>query len=256
MEDQNKSLMNDMEETRSSLTQKLEALENQVSEKIQPVTNAVERVTEATAGIVENVKETVHEVSEQIEETTVAISSAFNLRRQAERHPWVVFSVATTAGCMLGSFLGRRSQRHTKSSTHFPLSRSKHAKGSNGSSHHGESKSANGGAQNEPKSWFGEQLQHLKGVAVGTMMSFIRDLAKVAIPGALGSKIAEEVEGLTTRMGAEPLKGSVFKNEPEGPPAVTEPSPKAEEPTVPVVKGKSHPETVNRMRSKGSGAGL
>jgi len=70
-------------------------------------------------------------------------------------------------------------------------------------------------ARTKKDGWLGEQIQHLKGFAVGTLMSVLRDMAKRAVPGAIGGKIAEEIESLTTRMGASTIAGPVLPEESE-----------------------------------------
>ncbi len=248
MEDQNESIMNDMEGTRSALTEKLEALESQVLDKTKPVAEAVERVTEAAAAIAEDVKETVHgvketvhEVKESVEETVSTVSSAFSIRKHTERHPWAVFSLATTAGCILGSALGRSAKRAGQPLPAPAPPRHKHGKGAgNGWSHRAEAaKHTNGKETAAPESLFAEELHRLKGLALGALMAAVRDLAKRVLPDSLASKVAEEVDSLTVRLGAEPIRGPVLPEQREsGSEQERENAPK---------------EGVNRLRTGGSG---
>jgi len=201
------------------------------------VTTAVERVADAAANIAESVQETVQEVKEKVEETASAVASAFDLRKQTESHPWAVFGLAATTGCMLGSFLARRGRRQRKVP---PVSQPRHAKESNGKSHHAKSaapRAAREDSAPQKESWFTESLQHLKGLAVGALMSAVRDLAKQGIPGNLGEKLAEEVESMTRKMGAEPIRG----------PVIPEPKPEAQEDA----EFKTMPEPVNRILATG-----
>jgi len=240
MEDQQESIMKDMEETRSSMTEKLEALETHVADKVKPMADAVERVADAAANIVENVKDTVHDVTEKVEETASAVASAFDLRKQTERHPWLMVGIAATAGCVLGSFLGKRSRRREKISHDAAP---KHAKEGNGKSHHARPASTKRAAQSdEPKqpSWISESLGHLKDLAVGSLMSAVRDLAIQAIPGTIGGKIAEEIESMTRKMGAEPIQGPVL-------PDALQPKQGTTEDT----EFKTLPESVNRILATG-----
>ena len=210
MEDQQECIMKEMEETRTSLTEKLEALETQVSEKVQPVADAVERVSEAAAEIVENVKETVHKVSEKVGETVESVSSAFSLRKQTERHPWIVFAAAATTGCMIAYF-GRRSRRNAEASRPLHTPR-KHGKlGGNGASHHFEPAPVQqaAGSSQQP-SWLSDEFQHFRGLALSTVMGVVRNIALKAFEGQLGRRIGEEIDSLTTRMGASPFQGPVL----------------------------------------------
>jgi ElaB/YqjD/DUF883 family membrane-anchored ribosome-binding protein len=205
MEDQSESILNDMEETRSSLTEKLEVLEGKVAETVQPMKAAVERATEAAADIVEEVKETVHEVKEKVRDTAQGVSEAFNLRRQTERHPWIVVGLATTAGCVLANLVGRRTQEPSRLSE---PSRPRHGKGAgNGRVHRADSRTATG---QETGGLFSEELHRLKGLAISAAMGVLRDIAKRSLPGSLGNRLAEELDNLTTGFGAEPIPEPVF----------------------------------------------
>jgi ElaB/YqjD/DUF883 family membrane-anchored ribosome-binding protein len=251
MEDQNERILKEMEDTRSSLTEKLEALETKVTEKVvQPVADAVDRATDAAANIVDTVKDTVHTVTEKVEETTQAVVSAFDLRRQTEKHPWLVFGLAATTGCMVGSFLGRRGRRHEAPTESGTWSRSKHhARGTNGASHHTEAspmRRAPKKAESEHATWIKEQLRQLGKLAISALMSSIRDLAKRNVPGPLGDRIGAEVENMTTSLGAEPIRGDVV-----GP--IVERTGNGKETAR---SGMDTPEAVNRLRTGGSSQDL
>jgi len=249
MEDNNDRILKEMEETRSSLSEKLEALENKVTEKVvDPVTSAVERATDAAVDIVDTVKETVQNVSGKVEETTKAVVSAFDLSKQTERHPWVMFGIAATTGCVLGSFLGSRTQRSSVESSSW--TRSKHVKGTNGASHHVEASPARRApkkAASEHESWIQDQMRHLGGLAISALMSSIRDLAKRAIPGPLGDRIGAEVENMTTSLGAEPIRGDVVA-------PIAERMGNGKEAAA--RSRREAPETVNRLRTGGSSPDL
>jgi len=212
MEDQPEVIRKQMEETRSSLSDKLEALEKKVAETVEPVTNAVERTTEAVAETAETVKETVQAVSGQVKETVRSMASTFDLRHQTDKHPWIVFGVAATVGCLAGTVLGRRGQRRQAAQPAQPL-RSKHnGRGGDGASHHpewGVAKRSREAAKPQTESLFAQEIRQLKGLAISSLLGFVRDLAKRAVPGAIGEKIAEQLDGFTTRLGAEPLKSPV-----------------------------------------------
>jgi len=280
MEDNTEPILKQMEETRSSLTEKLEALEDKVTGKVvQPVTDAVEKVTEAATDIVENVKDTVqtvtgkvedavqtvagtvenvvHSVTEKVEHTAHAVAETFSLRSHTERHPWLVFGIAATTGCMVGSFLGRRAARQTSTEA-SPWTRPRHAKGTNGASHAAETPIA----RKPPKSskppqqegWLADQLRHLKGLGIAALMSTVRDLARHGIPGALGQRIVEEVENMTTRLGAQPIHGDILAGICERGSCGHEGREERTE-TSTTDQSESAPEPVNRLRSGGSNLG-
>lgn len=214
MEDQ-ELIRKQMVDTRTSLSDKLEALEKKVADTVQPVTDAVERTTEAVAQTAETVKDSVKVVTEQVEATVKSVASAFDLRRHAERHPWLVLGVAATSGCLIGTIMARRSSRHKQEA---PVRAKHHAKGSNGASHSSEwsgSRRVREKEQPAKQSLFAEEIRTLKGLAISSLLGFVRDLAKRAVPGSIGDRIAEEVDSLTTRMGAQPLKSPVIADSAE-----------------------------------------
>jgi ElaB/YqjD/DUF883 family membrane-anchored ribosome-binding protein len=233
MEDQNQPLIKEMEETRSSLTEKLEVLESHVAEKIEPVAAAVERVTEAAAEIVENVKETVQDVTEKVEKTVTRVSSVFNLQQHTERHPWMVVGAALTAGCLLGTSMIRRVRHGRQAETTHAGTRQKHGRdGGNGRSHRTESEPEKRARQSDTprkEGLFTEEMRRLKELAVGALMGAVRDLAKRAIPGVVGERLAEEVDSLTARFGAQPIREPILSAEPAQQPEVKEEKPERKE---------------------------
>jgi ElaB/YqjD/DUF883 family membrane-anchored ribosome-binding protein len=252
MEDQNESVMKEMEETRSSLTEKLEALETKMADKVAPVAEAVQRATEATAHLVEEVKEKVHAVTEKVENTVESVASALDVRRHYDEHPWFMLALATTAGCVLGNLTApRREIPRTPPPPEPPPTpqpaRPKHAK-----SH------SNGWARKkeETPSVFTEELQRLKALAIGTLMGAVREMAKRSLPEGVADRVAEEVDRFTTQLGVEPIRGSVLGESTMGRPSAT--------PNAMDEKDSSNssgdavrtgPE-VNRMRSRGAGSDL
>jgi len=218
MEDQSQSIMKDMEVTRTHLTEKLEALESQVAEKVQPVADAVERATEAAAEIVENVKDTVHTVTDKVEATVNRVSSVFNLSEQTRHYPWVTLGLALTAGCMFGATRARRPRLGWQEALASAGPAPKHSKGfGNGKTHHrAESESERRGRRSEParrEGWFSEELGRLKELALGALMGALRDLTRQSIPGVVGDRLAEEIDRVTARFGAQPIREPVLREE-------------------------------------------
>jgi len=76
-------------------------------------------------------------------------------------------------------------------------------------------------------------------------MGVVRDLVKRSLAGDLGSRLAAEVDNLTTRLGAQPIRGPVFGGaEPRS--ARTQESPEPKESVAP---------EYNRMFSGEAGPG-
>jgi len=239
MENQNEQIMKQMEETRTSLTEKLEALETQLAGKVQAGADVVERTTEAAAHIVENVKETVHEVTGKVEETVSrvtekvetsfdSVTDALDIRRQTDRHPWVMVGLATAAGCVLGTMVGRREETAVAAPIAEPIRshgvRPKHVKGSNGHGQGGQPNGASARATGDESSfwqqgWVVDQMNRMKGLALGTLLGVVRDMAKQSIPGTVGERIAEEIDNFTSHLGAQPIQGPVLPERKDQPDA-------------------------------------
>jgi len=210
-----------MDDTKAHLAEKLEALESQVTSTVQSATDVVTDTVETVKGTVENVTETV-------QETVHSVRKAFDLKRQFDRHPWGMLGGSVAVGCLVGYLTGEYGRRNGKSTG-----------GSNGNATRMTSQmssaSAEETASHEPerrsfrtepsahttsrpeepaqKGWFYEELGRVKNLALGALMGVVRDLTVRSLPEQLGHKVAEEVDHLTTNLGAEPIRGPVL---PEG----------------------------------------
>ena len=214
-------LQKQMEQTRTSLTEKLEKLEGQVSSTITSTTEAVQDTTQSVqstiTGAVDTVKETVASVTDKVQETfatvtdkvndtmasmsdkmheTVqAISDTFSLSVQMERRPWVVLGGATALGCLLGATLGSSSEAAAPSVVHAaspppPPFRAP----------------ALQPAEPEEPGVLDGAFSQLKNLGISYLMGMVRDLARRELPEALGKRIAEQVDTLTSNFGGEPIR--------------------------------------------------
>jgi len=243
-----------MEETRADLTNKLSALEQQVTGTVQAATDAVETtkdgvtgtveaVTETVENVKESVQETVSAVTEQVQETVKSVAETFNVKLQAERHPWLVFGGSVAVGALAGYLLGgssRRPTRHSRSDflpaysaptevkTQFQpeaqrpadqslLGGAASAAGSVAST----AASVAGKATGALGGLLGNYLGNFKGLAVGALMNVVRELASRSLPENMKDKVAQEVDNITRSLGGEPIKGSILpeSNDEAGPPA-------------------------------------
>jgi ElaB/YqjD/DUF883 family membrane-anchored ribosome-binding protein len=211
-----------MEETRTSLTEKLEALESQVAETVK---TAAEAVSEAT----ENVKETVETVTEGVKETVSTVAETFNLRAQVERRPWVVFGGSVALGCVLGYTLGGRRHHYAyerrwaqPSPPPMPEAETTTAAALASPALSAAPQPAPPPLPRAPRpepgmfSWLGEQVSHLKGLAIGTLMGVLRDLAVHQLPEAVAPRVSEEIDAMTRKMGGEPIHGSLLPERESG----------------------------------------
>jgi ElaB/YqjD/DUF883 family membrane-anchored ribosome-binding protein len=212
-----------MEETRASLTEKLEALESQVA-------GTVQSTTETVAETVEAVKETVENVTESVKETAHSVAETFNLKLQFERHPWEMLGGSVAVGALAGYFLtGKRRRRwegngYTEeeyareeparpASFAAPESMTRREPEPSWSPPPPSPPATPERQQPEQKGWLWDTLGRLGGLAVGSLMGVVRDLAARSLPESLQHRVAEEIDRLTTKLGGEPVQGHVLPEE-------------------------------------------
>jgi len=204
MTDRTENIEQQIDETKASLVGKLEVLEDKVAE-------AVQETSETVSDTVGAVKETVDKVKEKVR----SAGEFLDLRRQAERNPWMVFGGAVAAGCLAG-YLFSGSSRSESRRRQSPAEQ-------DGEPERDSTASEPEKATERPErkhSWFRDQLGSLQGLAVGTLMGAIRDLAASNMPEGLGKSISQEVDRFTTNLGAKPINGPVIPQpkEPVAPP--------------------------------------
>jgi ElaB/YqjD/DUF883 family membrane-anchored ribosome-binding protein len=220
MADNPEVIRRQMDETKASLAEKLEALESQV-------TSTVQSATEAVAETVETVKGTVENVTEAVQETVHTVGETFNLKLQFERHPWPMLGGSVAVGCLVGYLTGGNGRSNGRgwgyggseeNADHMTSRMSsaspeeyRHEPEPRWSSQP-EPASQTASRPEEPaqKGWLWEELGRLKNLGLGALMAAVRDLTVRSLPGQLGEKVAEEVDHLTTKLGAEPIHGSIF----------------------------------------------
>jgi hypothetical protein len=214
MDDHPEMIRQQMEETRSHLADKLEALENQVSETVQSTTAAVTDTVEA-------VKDTVETVSATVQETVETVGQTFDLWGQTDRHPWVVFGGSVALGYLAAKLFdgasanGKEKHGHTpswdslaKSASH-PREETRRQSPEPSVPPTAQSESS----ENGKKSWFWDEMNRVKKLAVGSLMGVVRDLSAKGLPGPLGQRVAEEVDHLTSNLGGETIRGPVLPSE-------------------------------------------
>jgi len=214
MDDHPEMIRQQMEETRSHLADKLEALENQVSETVQTTTAAV-------AETVEVVKDTVETVAEAVQDTVETVGQTFDLWGQTDRHPWVVFGGSVALGYLAAQMFngastnGKEKHGQTPSWDAFARSASHPREETHRQTPEPSTPPAarSDSSENGKKSWFWDELNRVKKLAVGSLMGVVRDLSAKGLPGPLGQRVAEEIDHLTTSLGAETIRGPVLPSD-------------------------------------------
>ncbi len=199
MSDEPEDIQKEMEKTRSALTEKLEAIEGQVANTISSTTEVVQDTTqtvqETLTGTVEAVKGTVETVSEKVQETVQAVQETFDISLQMQKRPWVVMGTAFAAGFVIGAVLTPGSSRGSDEESSRETSSF-----SDYSSPSKESES-----DGEPGFWQ-DAFSHLRNLGLSYFLGMARDLVQRELPNGLGTRIADEFDHLTSKLGANPIQ--------------------------------------------------
>jgi len=219
MENEPELIRDQMQETRTALTEKLEALESQVSGTVQ---NATVAVTETVEAVKNTVTDTVSTVKESVKD-------AFDLPGHIERHPWAAMLGSVAVGYLGGRVLnglagGRRHERREIAPAYsaFAEALPKRETGTNGHGAEGAHKEKE--ASSEEEGWlgglakaFGGELDTLKGLGLSAVAGVVRDLLTQSVPGEIGGRLREWMDGLTEKMGAKPLSEPILRTDEPAP---------------------------------------
>src|SRR5205807_4879567 len=196
----------EIEATRSSLTDKIETLEGQVKESVQSARAAVQ--------------DTICTVKETVQETVDTVKRTFDLRYQVDRHPWAMLGGSMAAGVVVTALFPSRRRfeswnRHLQGAfsheapgrhpLHAPLPSSRF-------SPHEPAGASQPGFLARLAHQFDDEIEKAKGIAVGVVAGLVRDWIKQALPPKLGPRVDEVIDSATTKLGGEPIRGSVLSD--------------------------------------------
>jgi hypothetical protein len=192
MGDQTEVIRQQMEGTRTALAEKLGQLEAQVTDKVQQATTTV-------AETVDNVSEAVDSVKETVDGTVEAVKHTFDLEWHAKHHPWLLLGGAVVLGFVGGRMLagpGRPRERHHRAygPPPPPPPPPKPAPQK-------KSEEESGGVLG----WVGNAADGLKKVGIGMAMGVLREVVTGALPAQIGPPLSSVMNGLTEKLGGEPL---------------------------------------------------
>jgi ElaB/YqjD/DUF883 family membrane-anchored ribosome-binding protein len=190
-----------MEGTRASLADKLGALESQVRETVtstvdgvkevvQTVTDKVESVSDGVAQTFESVSESVSQTVESVSET---IAGTFNVTKHVEQHPWAAVGVAVAVGFVAAQVLPSSRQASAPAMGYSPAP---------APSTHSSLTQAEGGMLHGAWDTASTGIQKL---AVGGLMSFIREMVEQATPPEWKSEVHRFVDDVTSKLGGKPM---------------------------------------------------
>jgi ElaB/YqjD/DUF883 family membrane-anchored ribosome-binding protein len=245
MDNESEVILEQMEGTRANLAQKLETLENQVVETLQEATSSVsetvQQVKDVVSDTVETVKDTVEGTVESVRDTVQGtvdtMKETFDLRRQVENHPWLMFGGACALGLVAGQLLrpylrrlhwegGPQAGRQypgpygymdpyssytgtAENVAAFPppsaeVRREEPAPRQEAQAHQP-------GLLENLGSLLAPELSKFKGVAIGAALGMVRDYIKQSAPPEIGHQVADMVDSITTRVGGDVFQEPVLQ---------------------------------------------
>jgi ElaB/YqjD/DUF883 family membrane-anchored ribosome-binding protein len=195
-----------MEETRAALQDKLETLEQQVKETVQGTTQAALGTVEAVKDTVETVKETVQgtveTVKETVQETVQTVKETLSLSRLVNEYPWPMLAGAAVIGYAGGRLLVSSRDNRQLGAYEFveqPVSAPPAL---------------------PRRSWwnwvtdhYADEISKLKGLAIAATGNIVREMVTENLPPDLAGKTGEFIDGIVTKLGAEPIEEPLIKPE-------------------------------------------
>lgn len=207
MENEPEVIRQQMEETRTSLAEKLENLEEQVSAKIQGTTDSVAETVES---VKEAVESTVNTVSNTVDRTVESVKHTFDVRRQFEERPWVMFGGAVVVGFVGGKLLNRMAPPH-QTNGYRPEPNYQPAAPTYQSAQ--PTYNQQPAAPSKP-GWGAEVVETLKPalsklsqLAIGVTTGIIGEMVREQLPEALQKDVGDVLDDITRSLGGKPLHG-------------------------------------------------
>jgi ElaB/YqjD/DUF883 family membrane-anchored ribosome-binding protein len=184
--------------TRFDLAGKLEALEDQVM------------------GTVQSAQETVEDSIQMAKDTVATVKRTFDIKHHIEQHPWVAVGGCFLAGLALSALFPRvyRRPRQTLDRpagkpTAFPTSPALSAE------QRGDGSFAGAAPQSQDQAaapsrpgmldLFDDEIDKVKGMAIGYVMGLVRDSIKDTVP-QLASQIDDVMNSVATKLGSTPVQ--------------------------------------------------
>jgi ElaB/YqjD/DUF883 family membrane-anchored ribosome-binding protein len=238
-----------MEETRASLTDKLEKLETQVVGTVQGATAAV---TDTVEAVTSSVQETVHAVKSTVTDTVESVKESLDITGYVKEYPWLMFGASVAAGFLGGKvFIGpppdRRSGYAARHPEDWGAGAARHGGALRAEGLMAAGPADRGDARHAGNGWRGEQaaaparregpgmfhtltqqfepeIDKLKGVAIGTLFGFAREMLTRSVTPQLAAQLTDVIDGVTRKLGGEPVRGPLVRSERTAAGPVTSPS--------------------------------
>jgi ElaB/YqjD/DUF883 family membrane-anchored ribosome-binding protein len=227
-------IQQDMEGTRSGLADKLGELGDKISGTVGAVEATVSSVSEKASDTVEAVKDTVSDtvdsVRETVSDTVEAVKGAFDLHKQAQERPWLVFGGAVALGFigtkLLSSLTAPPRERERRPDSHRDGRAEVKTAKTNGraaesiraqqvfsrpaeETEHQDAAPRPSWLSNFAKQ-FGPEMSTLKGLALGSVFGVVRDMVTPHLPRSLKDEVGNVINKLTEDVGGKTIQGPVL----------------------------------------------
>ena len=224
-DDNTEAIKHQMDETRHALAEKVGMLEQQVCDTVQGAVNTVENVKRSVESTVQTVKDSVRDTVESVQDT-------LDVRRQVDRHPWMMMAGAVAVGYVGGYLCCQATESRSSGSSFSPLSafsgRGKRHESGNGHgnghgsrwktesekheepAHEKSSTAAARGWVSKNSEWLQPAINQLKGLAVGATVGIVRDMVTKSLPDEMKGQVSDVLNDITLSLGGKPIKGRIL----------------------------------------------
>jgi len=222
-----------MMERRAALTDKLDQLEQQVEGTFSDAKERVNDVIDTVTDTVDSVQRTYHDAKENM-------SNAVNIRRHVVRHPWAMIAGAAAVGYVGTAYLRDRPNGNGSHPANggaltdryngfmsvladpeigpvrivekaVPIKEKTPAPAPLETQLDVETvKDAREKMGIRMGEMFHDEIQLLKGLALGTLFGIVRDLAMKSAPAAINQPLEDAINQFTLKLGGKPIRGRIL----------------------------------------------
>jgi gas vesicle protein len=240
------SLVDKLETLEHQVVDTVQGTTNVVSNVKDAVQETVEQVKDTVQSTVETVKETVQDtletvkdtvqgtveaVKESVASTVEAVKHTFDVREHVQNYPWLMFGGSVVTGFVIGSTLPSLMRGGASSMSSFvnymsPPRKNGANRGNGAVKAPAASAEATTARFSEPApaeakpsafaSLLGGEMSKLKGLALGTVATILREILEDKMPGDLGKQLAQMVSDVNGKLGGETIQGPILKRAHEG----------------------------------------
>jgi ElaB/YqjD/DUF883 family membrane-anchored ribosome-binding protein len=189
----------EIDATRLSLSEKLDCLEDKVMHTISETEQGVNHL----AGTVQScVQETTQVVNRAMHQSLESLMTGFGLSDEVVKHPWPALTGAVGVGFLFGMLTPA-----ARAGNGFHNSQRRHE----GLNDH-DVITANGTSHGFPSTTLAPEMEKLKALAIGSLMSLARDAVVRIAPPALAPDLERIIDNVTSKFGGTVLQGSLTEH--------------------------------------------